>query len=106
MHETHECCECYSAEGGADTEVSGRRYTPPHNSFKCYVTKLRLYFCLYHLYSCTGTGGTGTGTGTGAGTGAGTGQVPVQYRTVSLCGAETSADVGSCVCVYIAYAER
>ena len=45
--QTHECCECYRGEGGADTEVSGRRYTPPAQQFQCYVTKLRLYFYLY-----------------------------------------------------------
>ena len=44
---TREYCECYRWEGGADTEVSGKRYTPPpraRNKFQCYVTKLRLYF--------------------------------------------------------------
>ena len=47
---TREYCECYRWEGGADTEVSGKRYTPPpraRNKFQCYVTKLRLYFYLY-----------------------------------------------------------
>ena len=46
--QTHDCCECYRGRGGVDTEVSGRRYTPPAQQFQCYVTKLRLYFYLYN----------------------------------------------------------
>ena len=52
VHErVSECCECYRREGGADTEVSGKRYPPPAQQFQM----LRYETSFVFLYSCSQT---------------------------------------------------